>query len=145
MCRAAPKKPVYDEPAVGLLNSSISGGSGIGIPGSKKASGINGLASQMGGGSNFPFSQDESMAEVEEEDNCAVCQEKRPDAWIACDTCDKWFHYGCVGVTTETAPAGDEQYHCPQCRIAGAGGSTAQAMAMKRGLSEMPAQNIFDD
>ena len=76
------------------------------------------------------------MAEAEEEDICSICQEKRQDSWIACDTCNKWFHYGCVGITIETAPNENEQYHCPTCR---------SSMMMKRGLSEMPKQDIFDE
>jgi PHD-finger len=88
--------------------------------------------------SGFQFSQDEPMIPEnsgEEEDNCSICNQKRQDAWICCDTCNRWFHYSCVGITT--APPDDAQFHCPPCVSKGAVNGN-----LKRGFSEAP--DIFE-
>jgi hypothetical protein len=52
------------------------------------------------------------------EGNCSLCGKAWTDAKgqmlesIACDKCDQWFHFHCVGI--EQAPSGD--FVCPKCR-----------------------------
>lgn len=72
----------------------------------------------------------------EEEDNCALCNDKKQDAWVACDSCDRWFHYSCVGITVETAPNEKDRFDCPDCR-------RGEAVNLKRLDSEAPQENLF--
>ena len=50
---------------------------------------------------------------------CGVCQLPYKDItdevedWIECDSCSKWFHYQCVGITSQDVP---EQFLCTTCR-----------------------------
>lgn len=47
---------------------------------------------------------------------CPVCQVPYQDGvdMIACDKCDNWFHWICVGLTK--APPDHEQWYCPGCQ-----------------------------
>ena len=75
---------------------------------------------------------------IEEEDNCPVCNIKRPiETWIACDTCNRWFHQQCVGVTAEEA--NNEEYHCQQCKDA----AIQPSASLKRGYSEI-THDVFE-
>lgn len=54
---------------------------------------------------------------------CSVSQAENPESdlsWICCDTCNRWFHGACVGMTQEDVDGipEDEQWDCPGCRIA---------------------------
>ncbi len=83
------------------------------------------------------MSQDDVMMQNgDEEDICNICNEKRQDAWIACDICDLWFHYSCVGITTETAPKENEQYICPSCSKKG---------GEPKKFEELKENEFFDD
>ncbi|MDR3740084.1 MAG: hypothetical protein P4L40_13810 [Terracidiphilus sp.] len=48
-----------------------------------------------------------------------VCQQpangSESELWLACDTCNKWFHPGCVGVDPESVHD-LESYKCDACR-----------------------------
>ncbi|CAF1117572.1 unnamed protein product, partial [Didymodactylos carnosus] len=50
---------------------------------------------------------------------CPGCD--RPDngqeAMIACDLCDDWYHWDCVGITEE--PLENVNWYCPKCHSAG--------------------------
>ena len=61
----------------------------------------------------------EGDEQKEEECRCGVCHKlydaKEPNKrWIACDICDEWFHFPCVGV--RKAPNQDQPWHCKVCR-----------------------------
>ena len=57
----------------------------------------------------------EGNVAVQDEDICTICTEKKNDSWIACDECQNWYHFGCVGITTENAPKEEEGFICPDC------------------------------
>ena len=39
---------------------------------------------------------------------------------LACDTCNEWFHFHCVGVSPPTDPnAAISEFHCPTCVVRG--------------------------
>lgn len=83
---------------------------------SSKKSGGGGI---IGPTLQFSQQQDDIMTETnvaaQEEDICTICEEKRNDSWIACDKCESWYHFWCVGITPETAPKEDEGFMCPKC------------------------------
>nr|XP_019534694.1 bromodomain adjacent to zinc finger domain protein 1A-like [Aedes albopictus] len=43
---------------------------------------------------------------------CKSCKGPDSDEMVQCDNCDKWHHFGCVGVTEEVA---DHSWSCPKC------------------------------
>lgn len=43
---------------------------------------------------------------------CKSCKGPDSDEMVQCDICDKWHHFGCVGVTEEVA---DHSWSCPKC------------------------------
>lgn len=43
---------------------------------------------------------------------CKSCNGPDSDEMVQCDKCDKWHHFGCVGVTEEVA---DHSWRCPTC------------------------------
>lgn len=47
---------------------------------------------------------------------CPACSVAYADGvdMIACDNCDVWYHFACVGITQ--APPADEKWYCGQCR-----------------------------
>uniref|UniRef100_A0A7N0VC81 PHD finger protein ALFIN-LIKE n=1 Tax=Kalanchoe fedtschenkoi TaxID=63787 RepID=A0A7N0VC81_KALFE len=67
-------------------------------------------------------SKSKSAASEEEEgedEDGTVCGEcngyySRDEFWIACDTCDTWYHGKCVKTTAAKA-ANIKQYKCPSC------------------------------
>ncbi|KAI8615691.1 hypothetical protein BC830DRAFT_1218369 [Chytriomyces sp. MP71] len=54
------------------------------------------------------------ISSMDEEELYCVCRRPANDAMIACDLCEGWFHFGCVGLSV-----GDEikidSYKCPVC------------------------------
>ena len=55
-----------------------------------------------------------SSANSDEDDICQLCQGSEDDMhWIACDKCDGWYHFGCVGLTS--APDQEETWICDNC------------------------------
>ncbi|KAI9085129.1 hypothetical protein K1719_032945 [Acacia pycnantha] len=99
------KNPLKDKPTVD--NSSKPRG------GTKRTS-------DRQGKSNPKFS-DEGY-KVEEDDHsktlCGSCggNNESDEFWIACDTCEKWFHGKCV-IITPTMAANIDQYECPSCSM----------------------------
>lgn len=76
----------------------------------------------------------EEMVDVEEDDDdddeiCAApsCTKPQGDevGWVQCDTCEKWYHLACVGLSPEKAEAMDS-YNCKTCT--GEGSSTNSAV-----------------
>lgn len=56
------------------------------------------------------------MTEPANEDhNCKKCLEIDTDDMVQCDICDRWYHFGCVGVTESVA---DESWVCEGCALA---------------------------
>ncbi|KAJ3106526.1 hypothetical protein HDU97_006119 [Phlyctochytrium planicorne] len=55
--------------------------------------------------------------EPTETETFCVCKRKYvpSEPMIACDTCEDWFHFDCVGLTVSEAEA-IVSYQCPQCR-----------------------------
>ncbi|KAJ3072106.1 hypothetical protein HDU98_004211 [Podochytrium sp. JEL0797] len=43
-----------------------------------------------------------------------ICRKPETDDMIACDHCDSWYHFPCVGLTADSA-AMIESYKCPPC------------------------------
>jgi transcription initiation factor TFIID subunit 3 len=57
---------------------------------------------------------------------------------IGCDKCDDWYHWLCVGITSE--PAENTDWYCPRCVLKNLkntkdkkGGSSSSASGGKRG------------
>ena len=48
-------------------------------------------------------------------DICLVCG--KGGQLLLCDSCPGAYHMGCVGETRWTIPKGDEQWHCPECKV----------------------------
>nr|XP_029710295.1 caldesmon-like [Aedes albopictus] len=44
---------------------------------------------------------------------CGLCSDPENDQMVACDLCDKWYHYKCVHVGDSIA---DQSWSCPGCR-----------------------------
>ncbi|KAI9085124.1 hypothetical protein K1719_032940 [Acacia pycnantha] len=67
--------------------------------------------------SNPNFSN-EGYKEDHSESICGNCSGNNDldEFWIACDTCEKWFHGSCV-LITPTMAANIDQYECPSCSI----------------------------
>eukprot|EP00854_Cymbomonas_tetramitiformis_P007772 gene7772-9238_t len=71
-------------------------------------------------GRSLPLSLKEELKELEERcEIYCVCHQPYDDerGMIACDHCDGWFHYECVGVPSpdDTGKAPPEEYMCQQC------------------------------
>ncbi|XP_023348999.1 PHD finger protein ALFIN-LIKE 5, partial [Eurytemora carolleeae] len=66
-------------------------------------------------------------SEDEEEDPeiCPVCSEKndptnpgdKKNRMIGCDSCDKWYHWSCVGIDHENKPGKDDDWYCRKCTV----------------------------
>ncbi|KAK4253274.1 hypothetical protein QN277_010598 [Acacia crassicarpa] len=67
--------------------------------------------------SNPNFS-DEGYKEDHSESICGGCggNNESDEFWIACDSCEKWFHGKCVIITPAMADSID-QYECPSCSM----------------------------
>jgi PHD-finger/Protein of unknown function (DUF1759) len=46
------------------------------------------------------------------EEKCQLCTGKNTASMVACDQCNKWFHFKCVGVTSEIS---DKPWSCVKC------------------------------
>ena len=50
---------------------------------------------------------------------CGMCHDQyiqytdKKEDWIGCETCDTWFHFVCVGVTTDATP---DRFYCEKCK-----------------------------
>ena len=45
---------------------------------------------------------------------CPTCSRKDDGSpMIGCDKCDDWYHWACVGITSE--PAENTDWYCPRC------------------------------
>lgn len=63
----------------------------------------------------------QEQPEVEEDTElCECCKRREPEGeeedveWVECDTCEKWFHVICLGVT-DIAELGDSYFVCANC------------------------------
>lgn len=82
-----------------------------------------GQSSAMGYDDEFDNSMskmERSMVEEDDEDegqgqSCAVClkEDNGCSKWIACDECNQWYHFICVGLEQE--PSDDESWFCRKC------------------------------
>ncbi len=45
--------------------------------------------------------------------SCEYCECIDTDDMVQCDSCDSWFHFGCVGVTQKVA---SEEWKCDRCK-----------------------------
>lgn len=45
--------------------------------------------------------------------DCELCKEKKKDDVVACDQCNKWFHFGCVNIASIGA---EDSWLCPNCK-----------------------------
>ena len=74
--------------------------------------------SYAGNGGDAPFSQDQGGFIPDhnggEEDICFKCQKGGGENWVACDSCNKWFHILCVDL--DKLPGDDEPFVCKDCQ-----------------------------
>ena len=66
-----------------------------------------------------------------DEDICFKCQQGGGENWVQCDSCDKWYHISCIGLTQ--LPGEDEDFKCSDCQK-----KEANANMLTRSISEMP-------
>ena len=50
---------------------------------------------------------------MEMDEMCCLCTMAKREDMVACDSCNKWFHYSCVNLLS--APVG-LKWFCPECR-----------------------------
>ncbi|CAG2235289.1 CPS40 [Mytilus edulis] len=56
------------------------------------------------------------LAESEDGEICPNCEQTVQTEGIACDSCNNWFHYKCVGLTEDHINSYQQlEYHCDQC------------------------------
>ncbi|CAG2254970.1 unnamed protein product [Mytilus edulis] len=56
------------------------------------------------------------LAEKEDGEICPNCEQAVQTEGIACDSCNNWFHYKCVGLTEDHINSFQQlEYHCDQC------------------------------
>ncbi|CAG2226098.1 unnamed protein product [Mytilus edulis] len=56
------------------------------------------------------------LAEKEDGEICPNCEQAVQTEGIACDSCNNWFHYKCVGLTEDHINSIQQlEYHCDQC------------------------------
>lgn len=61
--------------------------------------------------------------------SCAACdRDDEASDQVACDLCDRWFHYDCVGVTDTIQ---DQPWTCDECFVKQASSDAAEAKAEK--------------
>jgi len=68
-----------------------------------------------------PVPKDSSSSD-EDPEICPICNDKNdpsPDnkknRMIGCDSCDKWYHWSCVGINHDNKPGKDEDWYCRKC------------------------------
>ncbi len=48
---------------------------------------------------------------------CAICGEECVERCVACDGCDEWHHYLCLGLTGEEEELKENTWYCEDCRV----------------------------
>lgn len=66
------------------------------------------------------------------------CMKKKIDSWIACDVCDRWYHYSCVGI--DQTPEDDAVFKCPPCN-----GFKPPLPTLDRMESEVEPLNLMEE
>ena len=67
-------------------------------------------------GSELLGSSDESdsVCEICNDRHCQLLAKSKKDNWIACEACNKWFHWACAGIKSKWSLP--EYYFCNKCR-----------------------------
>lgn len=64
--------------------------------------------------------------QVPPQSSCAFCHDVDNSRMVACDECDAWYHYNCVGVSQEVE---EEDWSCEKCRTAKSNRKSSQPTA----------------
>ena len=47
---------------------------------------------------------------------CPICQTNQKKDWVACDSCDTWYHIECVNILPP-GTISDVDLFCPSCEV----------------------------